>query len=168
MSTHSPVCALRRETSLSGSKRLNRWCIVPTHAAPQLSCPASNPTPSRWQELPSASNLASSIGQETYVEVTVWTSDVRTAGDSFSEPPEGLETAGGAPSTAGWRGAAAFFTWPPTCAAAAAAATRVSAVAAAFSSSECTAARQNDPTGFLMKPSLSYAAPRISLGSAPR
>ncbi len=40
-------------------------------------------------------------GQETYVEVTVSTFEVRTAGDSFNEPPEGLEMAEGAPSTPG-------------------------------------------------------------------
>jgi len=48
---------------------------------------------------------------EAYVEVTVSTFEVCTAGDRLSFPLAGVETAGGAPSTPGCRGATGFFTW---------------------------------------------------------
>src|SRR5215472_9307402 len=70
-STHPPARELKRESSLSGSNRLKRPCISKTQAHARLSRPRSSPTPSTWQEVPSASNLTSSspISYETYVEV---------------------------------------------------------------------------------------------------
>src|SRR5262249_60506120 len=78
-STHSPARELKRDSSLSGSNRLKRPCISRTQAHARFSRPRSNPTPSRWQEPPSASNLTSSslISYEAYVEVTVSTLEVR-------------------------------------------------------------------------------------------
>src|SRR5262249_38114370 len=47
--------------------------------------------------------------QDAYVELTVSTLEVRTAGVSVSSPRAGVETAGGAPRTPGCSGASAFF-----------------------------------------------------------
>src|SRR5579875_2546640 len=54
MATHLPPEALKRESSLSGTKRLNRRWASTTRPVAQSSRPRSRPNPNRWHWLPMA------------------------------------------------------------------------------------------------------------------
>src|ERR1700730_18516636 len=159
--TQAPAEALRRDTSLSGRKRLKRRCMEATQASARLRLPGRRLTPSRWQWLPRAVKRVSSrdIGGGDRRDVA--------GGHAGGHREPGPRRGGGRAGDRGLHRRTAILQVSANVESRRPGRRQGQGCRSCLQA-ELAHLAQKEPAGALIRPSLSKPAPRISFGSAPR